>query len=1318
MKTRLYRSLAALTILLILAMELPYPGQAAPPAQGPQPPGLSSETLIAQLQQGTGGTLRIAYHAETGKVSFIGASPDRPISRPAALKMSASTAEAAYGFLATYGKLFGLTDPAGELSVMRERTFDGGRAFVHFQQIYHGVPIVGGELIVHTDASQNILSASGEILPDLDLDTTPSIKVEVARQTALEEVAKEYGVSTSELIASKPEVWIFSPALLGGPGARLSHLVWRTEVTASTLAPIRELVLIDARHGGVVLNFNQFDTALNRRTYTANNTYSLPGTLVCNESNPSCSGGDAHAVAAHRYAGDTYNFYWNYHGRDSINNAGMILTSTIHYGVDYDNAGWTGVQMIYGDAYGFPLADDVVAHELTHGVTQYESNLFYYYQSGAINEAFSDLWGEFVDLTNGAGNDSAAVRWLLGEDISGLGAIRNMQNPPAFEDPDRMTSSYYYTGTGDNGGVHYNSGVNNKAVYLLTDGGTFNGRTVSGLGITKVAKIYYQAQANLLTSGADYADLYNVLYQGCLNLVGTAGITAADCQEVRDATDAVEMNLQPVAGYNTDAPVCTAGQPNNLFFDNLESGTGNWTFGALSGTSRWRYDAPDMDHGPFAHSGAHFLYAYDYPDAISDSYAAMNRSVTLPAGAFLHFAHAYGFEGLAFDGGVLEYSVNSGASWNDTASLFTHNGYDGTVSTSYSNPLGGRSAFLADSHGYISSRLDLASLAGQSVRFRWRMGLDSSGYDVGWWVDDIRLYTCTVGPTPLPPSNLRATPVSSTQINLAWTDNSNNESGFEIERSPNGTSGWARIATVGANITSYNNAGLACNSHYYYRVRAYNTNGNSSYSNVADAATYSSSSCRKILFDETHGYGSSTSGDYIIEDQLSELAALLTGRGATVHSLTAPATFNYAAISQYDVLALVVPQSSYSAQERADIQAFVQNGGRLVVIGEFDLWTPGSIARPILNGILSSLGTGIALNADLVHDPIDYDGSNDFWPIIHEFLTTDPVNQGVGQVVEYAGASLSVSSPGYATAWGDSHTYTDFRALSALKWDANGSLVPSPTPFGPPEGKFFVDGVLSDTPPAPASKIIPGESEPLAGPILQANTLINFDNVSQPCGFSSATALRNEYQAVGVLFNGPGGNNGGAILNECGGFSVNGYSSPNFLAFNTSSTLSNGGMPRGPEEITFVQPVSFVQIKAGSNTSAGQTITMQAFDASNSSLGSKTITLGPTLQPLSISASGIAKVTISSPASVFVLDDLLFGTGGSGSAIPVMAMAGIEGGDAFVVGDLSLWSNSDPDGDGTIDLYEYDNDQLAVNVFLGVQAEPPTTSVFLPLVVK
>ncbi len=201
--------------------------------------------------------------------------------------------------------------------------------------------------------------------------------------------------------------------------------------------------------------------------------------------------------------------------------------------------------MTYGDGC-FLVTDDVVAHELTHGVTEKESGLIYAFQQGAINESFSDIWGEFVDQTNGKGTDTAAVKWLMGEDTS-IGAIRNMKNPPAFKDPDRMGSPLYYTGSQDSCGVHSNSGVGNKAAYLITDGDTFNGYTNTGIGIAKAAAIYYEAQTNILTLTSNYHSLYDALNTACATLTGGAdGITSADCVEVNKALLATEMNLLPL----------------------------------------------------------------------------------------------------------------------------------------------------------------------------------------------------------------------------------------------------------------------------------------------------------------------------------------------------------------------------------------------------------------------------------------------------------------------------------------------------------------------------------------------------------------------------------------------------------------------------------------------------------------------------------------------------------------------------------------------------------------------------------------------------
>ncbi len=708
-------------------------------AENPGQPAASVSSELLQSQCLNAGKARSSSRAQSGNVRFLGTDPGQPIPQPARLPPTASAEEAARGYLSVCGSLFGLQDQAKELVIERNKPLDRGRAVVRFQQVYHGVPVIGGEFIVHLDNARNIISASGKTLPGIAVTTRPAVEAATARRNALQSVAKKYQMNADDLTATEPTLWIYNPMLLR-PGNGFTSLVWRMDVRPKALAPLRELVLVEAQRGAVALSFNQVDTFKNRETYSAYGGFALPGTLVCNESIP-CPGSDTHAVGAHANAGLTYDFYWNYHGRDSIDGAGMTLRSTVHYSTNYNNAFWNGSQMVYGDAQTYPLATDVVAHELTHGVTDNESGLFYYYQSGAINESLSDVWGEFVDQVYGTG---ASNPWLMGQAISPGGAIRNMSNPPASGDPDKMTSPNYNVGTSDNGGVHTNSGVNNKAVYLMTAGGSFNGYTVASLGISKVAKIYYEVQTNLLVSGSDYADLYDALYQGCLNLVGTSGILTNDCQQVRYATLAVEMNLQPISGYNPDAPLCANGQTVvNTFFDNLESGAGNWTFGAQSGASRWGYDWAYISLvGRFSHSGIHFLYADDYPAAVSDSYAAMNTSVLLPANAYLHFAQAYMFEDSNYDGGVVEYSSDFGATWDDAGSLFVDNSYGGTLRSEKGNPLGGRSAFVGDSHGFVSSRLNLSSLAGQNVRFRWRLGLDSSIYNWGWWLDDVRIYTC------------------------------------------------------------------------------------------------------------------------------------------------------------------------------------------------------------------------------------------------------------------------------------------------------------------------------------------------------------------------------------------------------------------------------------------------------------------------------------------------------------------------------------------------------------------------------------------------
>lgn len=250
-----------------------------------------------------------------------------------------------------------------------------------------------------------------------------------------------------------------------------------------------------------------------------------------------------------------------------------------------------------------------------------------------------------------------------------------------------------------------------------------------------------------LTSGSNFLDYYHALQQACTDLVGTAGITDNDCVQVRKALDAVEMSQTP-CDMPQEPALCPSGQaPINLFYDDLEDlgAAGNWRNRVISGLNRWNEGGgtPDIYWSGYATSGQRLFWGYDY-NYIGDSTVEMTGDVAIPAGGttYLQFDHSFEFE-YYYDGGVLEYSTNGGTSWSDAGGLITAGAqYNGSLSTYYSNLLGGRDAFVRDSYGYTATRLNLLSLAGSNFRLRFRIGTDSSVSHFGWFIDNVRIYQC------------------------------------------------------------------------------------------------------------------------------------------------------------------------------------------------------------------------------------------------------------------------------------------------------------------------------------------------------------------------------------------------------------------------------------------------------------------------------------------------------------------------------------------------------------------------------------------------
>ena len=222
--------------------------------------------------------------------------------------------------------------------------------------------------------------------------------------------------------------------------------------------------------------------------------------------------------------------------------------------------------------------------------------------------------------------------------------------------------------------------------------------------------------------------------------------------------DAVEMGAPWPCGTPAVPALCPPGEANtDLFFDDFEELAGNandpsllshWTSHVLSGGDHWSFTF----FGPFATSGTGNAWAYDV-NATGDSALEMSTDVTIPAGgAYFQLNHSYGFDNTGtshWDGGVLEVSTDGGATWADAGGLIVAGAsYDGNLSVSTTNPLAGRAAFGGDSFGYTATRLDLAGLAGQDVRFRFHIGTDSVVDDYGWFLDDARIFTCAAACTP------------------------------------------------------------------------------------------------------------------------------------------------------------------------------------------------------------------------------------------------------------------------------------------------------------------------------------------------------------------------------------------------------------------------------------------------------------------------------------------------------------------------------------------------------------------------------------------
>jgi len=282
-----------------------------------------------------------------------------------------------------------------------------------------------------------------------------------------------------------------------------------------------------ALHGVQAFGFvtESAQAALQRTVYTAKNGTGLPGQVARKEGDPPSA--DVSVNEAYDASGATYNLYKDIYGRNSIDDKGMPLISSVHYQKNYDNAFWNGKQMVYGDGdeklpaaqrlfNRFTVSLDVVGHELTHGVTQYEASLVYWDQPGALNESFSDVFGSLVKQYR-LHQTAAQADWLIGQgllspNVKGV-ALRSMKAPgTAYSDPvlgkDNQPALMrdYVTTSQDNGGVHTNSGIPNHAFYVTSI-------EMGGHAWEKAGLIWYLTLRDKLTDRATFLDCARLTYK-------------------------------------------------------------------------------------------------------------------------------------------------------------------------------------------------------------------------------------------------------------------------------------------------------------------------------------------------------------------------------------------------------------------------------------------------------------------------------------------------------------------------------------------------------------------------------------------------------------------------------------------------------------------------------------------------------------------------------------------------------------------------------------------------------------------------------------
>ena len=428
--------------------------------------------------------------------------------------------------------------------VVRQRMLDTlGIAHIRMDQRLGGVPVFGAQTIVHVPADGNRVWMTDGLARDVQVDTRPQLTADQALAFARNRMEGPVDQSAVDLQILRHE--------------GLDYLTWRVQIwSMSGDTPAMPVMFVDAHRGDLVWEYSNLQTAKDRDTHDANNGTSLPGTLARQEGDAAIL--DDAVDDAHDFAGVAYDYYDIHLGRDSYDDAGITITSVAHYSTSYDNAFWNGSQLVYGDGGTFFTylsgALDVVAHELTHAVTENTAGLIYANESGGLNEATSDILGAVVEAYDDGWTVSNDT-WLVGEDITQpiLGsALRYMDDPTldgnSIDDYDDYTAGM---------SVHNSSGIANRAfVEWESD---------ASVTMEEAGDIWYRALAHYMTPSTTFQQARLATEQAARDLFGS---TADEVDAVTAGWDLVDVrpgNEYRIFSTTTNISASTGTQLNYTF---------------------------------------------------------------------------------------------------------------------------------------------------------------------------------------------------------------------------------------------------------------------------------------------------------------------------------------------------------------------------------------------------------------------------------------------------------------------------------------------------------------------------------------------------------------------------------------------------------------------------------------------------------------------------------------------------------------------------------------------------------------------------------